>query len=67
MYTATRTKIALTRILWGSLVFGLALLILASFLTNSVPHWMGLVAVVVETCLAPVFIRIILRLRNHAA
>ena len=64
MDTAARNKIALIHVLWGSLVVGLALLILASFLTSSIPHWMGLIAAVAETGLAPIFIKIILRLRN---
>jgi hypothetical protein len=64
--TATRKKIALIHVLWGSLVVGLALLILASFPTNSIPHWMGLLAAVAETGLAPIFIKRILRLRNDS-
>jgi len=64
MDTATRKKIVLLQVLWGSLVVGLALLILASFLTSSIPHWMGLLAAVAETALAPIFIKGIRRLRN---
>jgi hypothetical protein len=64
MDTATRKKIALIHVLWGSLVVGLAVLILVSFLTSSIPHWMGLIAAVAETGLAPIFIKRILRLRN---
>ena len=64
METATRKKIVLLQVLWGSLVVGLALLILASFLTSSIPHWMGLLAAVAETELAPIFIKGIRRLRN---
>jgi hypothetical protein len=61
---ATRKKIALLHVLWGSLVVGLALLILASFLTGSIPHWMGLLGAVAATALAPIFIKRILRLRK---
>jgi hypothetical protein len=66
MDTAARKKIALIHVLWGSLVVGLALLILASFLTSSIPPWMGLLAAVAETALAPIFIKRILRLRNDS-
>ncbi len=64
MGKVTRKKIAIIHVLWGSLAAGLALLILASFPTSSIPHWMGLLAAVAETALAPIFIRRILRLRN---
>jgi len=64
--TATRERIALIHVLWGSLVVGLALLTLASFLTSSIPYWMGLLAAVAETALAPIFIKRILRLRNDS-
>jgi hypothetical protein len=63
---ATRKKIALIHELWGSLVVGLALLISASFLTSPIPHWMGLLAAVAATALAPIFIKRILRLRNDS-
>jgi hypothetical protein len=66
MDTATRKKTALIHLLWGSLVVGLALLVLASFLTDSIPHWMGLLAAVAETALAPIFIKRILKLRNDS-
>lgn len=64
MGTSTRKKIALIQVLWGSLVVGLAVLILASFLTSAIPHWMGLLAAVAETGLAPIFIKRILNLRK---
>jgi hypothetical protein len=57
MDAASRKTIALIHVLWASLVVVLALLILASFLTSSIPHWMGLLATVAETALAPIFIR----------
>jgi hypothetical protein len=66
MDTATRKKSALIHVLWGSLAVGLAMVALPSFLTNSIPHWMGLIAAVAETWLAPIFIKRILRLRNDS-
>jgi len=67
MDTATRKQIAIDRAVWGSLAIGLALVVFTSFLTSSIPHWIGLIAVVAETGLAPIFIKRILRLRNDAS
>ena len=66
MDTAVRKKIAFTYALWGSLVLGLALVVLAYFLTSSIPQWAALIAAVAETWLGPIFIKRILRLRKHA-
>jgi hypothetical protein len=43
MDTAVRKKIAFTYVLWGSLVLGLALVVLAYFLTSSIPQWAALI------------------------
>ena len=66
MDTAAGKKIAVIHLLWGSLVVGLALLVLASFLTGSIPHCMSFFAAVAETALAPIFIKRILKLRNDS-
>ena len=64
MDTAVRKKIAFTYVLWGSLVLGLALVVLAYFLTSSIPQWAALIAAVAKTWLGPIFIKRILRLRS---
>jgi len=64
MDIATRRKIALLQMLWGSLVVGLALLVLGSCLTSSIPRWVGLIAAVAAAGLAPLFIKLIPKSRN---
>jgi hypothetical protein len=63
--SAAKKKLVLIYMLWGSLVVGLATVVVVSFLTRFIPHWVGLIAAVAATGLAPVFIHRILKLRSQ--
>lgn len=66
LVAVNQKKLTVIQMLWGALVIALGLLILASFLTRYVPHWIGLTAAVGEAWLAPLFVWRIGKLRNSA-
>jgi hypothetical protein len=65
MDPAARRKIVLIQGLGIPLIVALAVLVFASFLTGSLPTWVGILALVAETSAPSVLIKKTVRLRKH--